>query len=68
MFSDFFIFFDDDVRDSTSTTSRCFFDDVVHYSRPVNTAHMRVIPAISGIAATKKVIYEVILIAKKQTS
>ena len=24
-------FFEDDSRDSTSTTSRCFFDDVVHY-------------------------------------
>jgi len=26
------IFFDDDARDSTSTTSRCFFDDFVHYT------------------------------------
>ena len=25
-------FFDDDARDSTSTTSRCFVDDVVHYT------------------------------------
>jgi len=23
-------FFDDDARDSTSTTSRCFLDDIVH--------------------------------------
>jgi len=29
---------------------------------------MRDIPAISGVAATKKVSYDVILIAKKQTS
>jgi len=26
-------FFGDDTRDSTSSTSGCFFDDVVHYSR-----------------------------------
>jgi len=26
----FVYFFDDDARDSTSTTSRCFLDDVVH--------------------------------------
>ena len=24
------IFFDDVARDSTSTTNRCFFDDIVH--------------------------------------
>jgi len=31
MFVDFlYIFFDDDARDSTSTTSRCIFDDVVY--------------------------------------
>jgi len=28
----FVFFFNDDTRDSTSTTSRCFFDDVVHYA------------------------------------
>ena len=30
--STFCIFFDDDARDSTSTTSRCFFNDVGHLS------------------------------------
>jgi len=34
MFVDFLkYFFEDGARDSTSTTSRCFFDDIVHYTR-----------------------------------
>jgi len=39
MFVDFLIyFFDDDATDSTSTTSRCFFDDVLHYIENVNSS------------------------------
>ena len=29
-------FFDDDATGSTSTTSRCFLDDVVHYSKCIS--------------------------------
>jgi len=44
------IFFHDDARDSTSTTSRCFFNDVGHYwsPRPLWERHVKAEPFSVG--------------------